>query len=46
MAVFDGTKSSERFTKEELADCFALKDGTCDTKQKLGKTWLDYGNLR
>ena len=43
LVVFDGTKSSERFTKEELADCFTLKDCPCDTKQKLGKTWRNYG---
>jgi len=42
LAVFDHAKSAEKFTKEELADCFTLKDCPCDTKNKLGKTWLDY----
>ena len=32
------------FTKEELRDCFTLKRGCdCDTKNKLGKKWDDYG---
>ena len=31
------------FTKEELRDCFTLKEGCkCDTKAKLGKKWSDY----
>ncbi|KAL7523346.1 hypothetical protein ACHAXR_000785, partial [Thalassiosira sp. AJA248-18] len=31
------------FSKEELRDCFTLKDGCkCDTKQKLGNKWSDY----
>lgn len=42
LAVFDGTKSNEKFTKDELADCFTLKDCKCDTKRKLGKSWIDY----
>ena len=43
LAVLDTTKSSEKFTKEELADCFTLKECACDTKKKVGKTWPDYG---
>ncbi len=32
------------FSKEELRDCFTLKKGCdCDTKNKLGKKWTDYG---
>lgn len=42
LAVFDGTKSKDKFTAEELKDCFTLKDCDCDTKGKLGKTWLNY----
>jgi len=42
LSVFDGTKTIEKFTKEELKDCFTLKDCDCDTKHKLGTTWLDY----
>ena len=31
------------FTKEELADCFTLKEGCkCDTKRKVGALWPDY----
>lgn len=45
LAVFDGTKSNEKFTKEELKDCFTLKDSDCDTKYKLGQTWPDYGEF-
>lgn len=46
LAVFDSAKSKEKFTKEELADCFNLKDGcSCDTKLKVGRTWSDYGKL-
>jgi hypothetical protein len=31
------------FTKEELRDCFTLKEGCiCDTKKKLGKQWSGY----
>jgi len=31
------------FSKEELRDCFTLKEGMkCDTKRKLGNTWSDY----
>ena len=31
------------FTKEELRDCFTLKEGIkCDTKKKLGRKWSDY----
>jgi DNA repair and recombination RAD54-like protein len=44
----DGSSSAEsssaKFTKEELRDCFTLKeDCECDTKRKLGKHWLEYG---
>jgi hypothetical protein len=36
--------SSARFTKEELKDCFTLKeDCDCDTKRKIGKRWPEYG---
>lgn len=43
LAVFDSAKSKEKFTKEELADCFTLKVGCAsDTKRKVGKTWSDY----
>ena len=30
------------FTKEELRDCFTLKDCACDTKQKVGDSWPPY----
>ena len=31
------------FSKEELRDCFALKEGCkCDTQRKLGDKWSDY----
>ena len=29
--------SAGKFTKEELADCFTLKECLCDTKTKLGQ---------
>ena len=45
LVVFDGTKKNEKFTKEELKDCFILKDSDCDTKYKLGQTWPDYGTF-
>lgn len=36
--------SSARFSKEELRDCFTLKeDCDCDTKRKVGKQWPEYG---
>lgn len=44
MAV-DGKRASSAkgFTKEELADCFTLKEHCrCDTKRKLGKRWPEY----
>ncbi|GKY98552.1 hypothetical protein MPSEU_000812000 [Mayamaea pseudoterrestris] len=45
MAV-DGKVSSLSkggFTKEELADCFTLKQNcSCDTKRKLGNIWPEY----
>jgi hypothetical protein len=38
-----GQNSSGRFTKEEIADCFTLKeDCACDTKRKLGSRWATY----
>jgi hypothetical protein len=34
------------FSKEELRDCFTLKEGIkCDTKRKLGNTWSDYEGM-
>jgi hypothetical protein len=34
------------FTKEELRDCFTLKEGCdCDTKSKVGTQWPHYGTL-
>ncbi len=38
------SKSSTRFTPEELRDCFTLKEGcACDTKNKIGGgIWKDY----
>jgi SNF2 family DNA or RNA helicase len=37
-------KNSSGFTKEELRDCFTLKEGcACDTKRKLGSKWPEYG---
>jgi DNA repair and recombination protein RAD54 and RAD54-like protein len=30
------------FSKEEIADCFLLKDCACDTKQKVGDRWPSY----
>ena len=44
----DGSSSAEsssaRFTKDELRDCFTLKeDCDCDTKRKVGKGWPEYG---
>jgi SNF2 family DNA or RNA helicase len=39
-----GKKSG--FTKEELRDCFTLKEGIdCDTKLKLGNLWPAYGEF-
>lgn len=36
--------NTAKFSKEELRDCFTLKmDCVCDTKQKVGKRWTDYG---
>mmetsp|Transcript_26901 Transcript_26901/g.40189 ORF Transcript_26901/g.40189 Transcript_26901/m.40189 type:complete len:350 (-) Transcript_26901:559-1608(-) len=41
-----GKRQSARFTKEELRDCFTLKEGcACDTKQKVGMNWSDYGEF-
>lgn len=37
---------SHRFTDEELRDCFTLKEKCmCDTKDKIGKDWEDYGEF-
>jgi len=37
------TKQSSGFTKEELRDCFTLKeDCDCDTKGKMGDRWDEY----
>ncbi|KAK1734982.1 SNF2/RAD54 helicase family protein [Skeletonema marinoi] len=37
------SKTNASFTKEELRDCFTLKEGCkCDTKTKLGSKWSDY----
>jgi len=37
------SKTNASFTKEELRDCFTLKEGCkCDTKTKLGNKWSDY----
>mmetsp|Transcript_4584 Transcript_4584/g.8432 ORF Transcript_4584/g.8432 Transcript_4584/m.8432 type:complete len:191 (-) Transcript_4584:310-882(-) len=39
--------SSARFTKEELRDCFTLKeDCDCDTKRKVGKRWPEYAGAQ
>ena len=38
------TRQNSGFTKDELRDCFTLKDSTnCDTKDKVGDRWLPYG---
>eukprot|EP00986_Skeletonema_menzelii_P019761 scaffold29106_cov148-Skeletonema_menzelii.AAC.2 len=38
-----GSGTNASFTKEELRDCFTLKEGCkCDTKTKLGNKWSDY----
>ena len=43
MAVDGKASSAKGFTKEELTDCFTLKEGcSCDTKRKLGKQWPEY----
>jgi SNF2 family DNA or RNA helicase len=37
------SSANASFTKEELRDCFTLKEGCkCDTKKKLGNKWSDY----
>jgi len=37
------SSANTSFTKEELRDCFTLKEGCkCDTKKKLGNKWSDY----
>ena len=39
-------ENGAKFSKEELAGCFDLKDGSiCDTKDKLGKCWPPYDQL-
>eukprot|EP00978_Attheya_sp_CCMP212_P018129 scaffold49244_cov52-Attheya_sp.AAC.8 len=41
-----GKDRGSGFTKEEIRDCFTLKDGCdCDTKQKLGNKWSDYDGM-
>jgi DNA repair and recombination protein RAD54 and RAD54-like protein len=38
-----GKKAKSQFSKEELKDCFTLKeDCKCDTKQKLGSAFSEY----
>ena len=38
---------STGFTKEELRDCFTIKEGCkCDTKNKVGRLWPSYGGTR
>jgi len=38
-----GRSSKGHFTKEELADCFTLKEGcACETKKKIGSQWAAY----
>jgi len=37
-----GQNTTGRFTKEEISDCFTLKDCDCDTKRKLGSQWAVY----
>lgn len=35
--------NAAKFTREELADCFTLKENcACDTKQKIGIRWPEY----
>lgn len=38
----DSKRGSVGFSKEELKDCFTLKNVPCDTKTKLGKSWPNY----
>jgi hypothetical protein len=39
-------KASTGFTKEELRDCFTLKEECdCDTKAKIGNKWPSYGKF-
>lgn len=41
--INNSNDSTLKFTKEELADCFDLKEGVaCDTKIKVGTDWPDY----
>ncbi|CAB9503848.1 DNA repair and recombination protein RAD54-like (Fragment) [Seminavis robusta] len=46
LEVMNGSskKSTEKFSKEEIADCFSLKACDCDTKDKLGlgSSWPNY----
>lgn len=43
MTVDGAQGSTGKFTKEELVDCFTLKeDCDCDTKDKVGKQWPEY----
>lgn len=38
--------SKKKFSKEELRDCFTLKDSSCDTKDKIGESWPPYNGIR
>ena len=38
----DSKKGGLGFTKEELKDCFTLKNVACDTKTKMGRSWPGY----
>jgi hypothetical protein len=41
------SENASKFTKEELADCFNLKERcACDTKAKVGNRWPDYDGSR
>lgn len=43
LAVDSAEKTSSHFSKEELKDCFTLKEHcVCDTKRKMGARWIDY----
>ena len=42
LEVMNNSKTGQKFTKEEIADCFTLKDSDCDTKCKLGSSWPSY----
>lgn len=43
-AIPKSNGASGGFTKEELRDCFTLKEACdCDTKLKIGSCWPSYG---